>query len=281
MQTDIVLVVLFAAILHASWNAMMKVQGDRFMVITLMAFFMSMIGLPFIFYFGLPTPQLWPYVIASGVIHFIYKLMLINAYQHGDFGQVYPIARGGAPLLLLLASLLFLADVKFTNWEIIGSVTLTSGLLLLIFNRGFKSLLANGKGILFAIITAMAIASYTYVDSIGTRISGNALQYMAYFTFADGVPIFMYMLIKRKGSVIPAIKLNYKNGLITAGLSFLSYFLFLWATTHAPIALIASVRETSVIFAVLIGIIFLKEKLGIWKILAAITVLAGLVIMRI
>ncbi|MGL1920086.1 MAG: DMT family transporter [Hyphomicrobiales bacterium] len=280
MQFDIILVVLFAAILHATWNAMMKMQGDRFVVISLMALFGAIIGLPFVIYYGMPKPEVWPYIIASGIIHFVYKMVLITAYKYGDFGQVYPIARGGAPLLLLIATLVFLPDIGFTNWQIIGSITVTIGLLLLIFNKGVKSLISNGRGIFFAVITAFSIASYTYVDSIGTRLSGNPLHFMALFTIVDGVPIFILMLLSRREEAWPAIKANYKNGLITASLMFVSYLMFLWATTHAPIALIASVRETSVIFAAIIGYIFLKEKFGPWKILATITVLAGLILMR-
>lgn len=280
MHLDIILIVLFAAVLHASWNAMMKVQADRFVVISLMAFFSAIIGLPFVIYFGMPAPEIWPYIIASSIIHFIYKMVLISAYQHGDFGQVYPIARGGAPLLLLLATLAFIPHEDFTTWQIIGSLTVTLGLALLIFNKGIASLVANYKGILFAIVTAISIASYTYVDSIGARLSTNPLHYIALFTIADGVPVFIYMLIKRSGQAWPAIQQNYKSGLITAALSFISYGLFLWAATKAPIALIASVRETSVIFAALIGFIFLKEKFGFWKVLATVTVLTGLILIR-
>ena len=280
MHFDIILIVLFAAILHASWNAMLKVQGDRFVVITLMASFSALIGLPFVIYYGLPSPEIWPYIAASGVIHFIYKMLLISAYKHGDFGQVYPIARGGAPLLLLVATLWFLADIELTSWEIIGSLTVSIGLLLLIFNNGIKVIMANSKGIIFAIGAAVSIASYTYVDSMGARINGSALHYMALFSIVDGLPIFLYMLYKRKGNILPTIQSNYKNGLIVAGLSFISYGLFLWAATQAPIALIASVRETSVIFAAIIGVIFLKEKFGFWKTLATFTVLAGLILMR-
>lgn len=279
MDWHIFLIVLVAAAFHASWNAMLKLRVEPIVAISLISFACGIVSLPLIPLVSFPNLQSWPYVVASLVIHLGYYLTLAEAYRHGDLGQVYPIARGSAPLITAVgANLVAVEPLPPTAW--VGVLVLTSAILLLAFAGGRSLTAFNGRAVTFALLTAGSISAYTLVDGIGARLSDGAAPYIVWLLFLDGLMMMIFGLWLRGISFLRAFQDNWPIVLAGGALSSASYGIAIWAMTVAPIALVAALRETSVLFAALIGIAFLGEPIRAARIVAVILAFAGLAIMR-
>jgi drug/metabolite transporter (DMT)-like permease len=280
MSLTVALAVLFSALLHASWNAVIRLRGDRLATITLLAAFGTLMAVPGMFLVSPPRPESWPWLFASVVLHIGYNVFLANAYAHGELGKVYPLARGTAPLLTLFISLLVLRE-PLAALTVIGIVTLGLGILTLTLDQGIRVLRAAPQGAAFALGTSLFIAAYTIADGMGARAAGDPHAYTLYLFFFDGIPLVLYALWARgtreTGHMIAG---NWKAGIVVGILSLGAYWIVIWAMTVAPIALVAALRETSVIIAVLIGVFFLGERLTAVRVLAIAVVIVGLVLLR-
>ncbi len=271
--------VLFSALLHASWNALIRLKGDRLAMMTLLATFAAVFALPGLLLVSPPHPNSWPWLAASVVLHLGYNVFLANAYMHGELGKVYPLARGSAPLLTLLASFLIVGE-PLPALTVLGIVTLGVGILALTFEQGLKVIREAPKGVAFALGTSVFIAGYTIADGMGARAAGSAHSYILWLFVLDGFPLLLYALWARGRATSEMISENWKAGLVGGALSLIAYWIAIWAMTVAPIALVAALRETSVVFAVVIGVLFLGEKLTAARAVSVAVVILGLVLMR-
>ncbi len=279
MDAPVFLAVLAAALCHAGWNAGLKLRIDPAIAITLIAIAAGLVALPFLPVFGLPAPASWPYLTASLVIHVFYYVALAEAYRTGDLGQVYPIARGSAPLLTALGSVALFAETPGA-YGVAGILLLTLGVILLSFRGGREASHVDRRAVGFALATAITIATYTLVDGQGGRLSGNPHAYAAWLFALDGVMMSVFGWLRQRRGILEALP---RSGFIALGggaLSMVSYWIAIWAMTVAPIALVAAVRETSVLFAAAIGYFLLREPMLPVRVVAGLFVMAGLALIR-
>jgi phosphonate utilization associated putative membrane protein len=252
----VVLAVLFGALLHASWNALVKSSADKALDTALINLMASFIAIPMVWWFGWPPVQAWPFIAASIMIHIGYYVALSGAYEHGDLGLTYPLMRGSAPLLVALSASITLGET-LTPLAWVGVVAICLGVLTLGLS---KHAFDAPRAVKFALVNAVIIASYTVVDALGVRATGSAMQYVATLFLFDGWPFALIVFARRKWAVGPTIRRRWKLCLGGAAASIGSYAVALWAMTQAPVATVAALRETSVLFAALLGVWFLKEK---------------------
>ncbi|MDO9404050.1 MAG: EamA family transporter [Polaromonas sp.] len=273
--------VLVGALLHASWNALVKSSTDKAMDTALIHLIGSFIAVPLVMLLGLPPPSAWPYILASVVIHIAYYIALTGAYKHGDLGLTYPLMRGTAPLLVALSATLTVGEhLSLLAWA--GVIGICCGVLTLGLSR---HALESPRAVRFALANAVVIAIYTVVDALGARhavqAGGTALQYIVALFLLDGWPFALIVLARRSPAVVwPYARMRWPVALGGALASFGSYGIALWAMTRAPVALVAALRETSVLFAALMGSWFLKEAFTVRRAVGTITILAGVMVLR-
>ena len=273
MSPLITLLVLAAAVMHASWNALIKAGKDKLVMQCLVMFFAGVPCLPFLLFVPLPAPASWPFLALSLAVHGVYYVTLINAYRFGALSQVYPIARGAAPLMIALGAWAF-AGEAMSGMEWLGVIVASAGIM---------SLAAPGnmpreeelKAIGFALATAITIALYSLADGIGVRHAGSAISYILWLLTIDAFPVMLAGLWLRRGRVAetfgPLLKVAFLGGVLSA----LGYGIVIWAMGVAPMAHVSALRETSVILAAAIGTVWLGEPFGRRRILAAALVAGG------
>lgn len=273
----VVAAVLFGALLHAGWNALVKAGHDKALDNAFIGLGGSLLAVPLVLVAGLPPPAAWPYLALSLVIHIGYYASLSRAYQHGDLSLTYPLMRGTPPLLVAAASGVF-ADEALSPLAWAGVAAISGGVLLLGLSR---AALRSPPAVGFALANAALIACYTIVDGLGVRVAGHAVQYVAAFFLVNGC-LFTAFVFARRGrrAVLAHAR---QRGLLMLGAavaSGLSYGIALWAMTRAPVAAVAALREVSVLFAALIGAWLLKEGFEARRLLGAAVVVAGVIAMR-
>jgi phosphonate utilization associated putative membrane protein len=268
--------VLFAALLHASWNALVKSSQDKDLDMATIHLIGSFMAIPLVALVGWPKAEAWPFIAASVVIHIGYYLALTGAYRHGDLGLTYPLMRGVAPLLVALSATFTLGEtLSPLAWT--GVVAISCGVVVLGLNR---HALGVPKAVAFALANAVIIAIYTVVDGLGVRASGNALQYVATLFLFDGWPFALLMFATRGAALGRYARQRWPLATIGACASLGSYGIALWAMTQAPVATVAALRETSVLFAVLLGVWFLKEALTPRRVVGAVIIVSGIMALR-
>src|SRR5262245_36037223 len=270
--------VLAAAAAHATWNAMIKSGSDVLLDMVLVVFFAGLVTTPFVFFVDVPGPAVWPYIAGSMVIHIAYYVALVGAYRAGDLSHGYPIMRGIAPLLVSLIGVFWLAEApKAMVW--VGILLICGGVLSLGF-AGFhwqESKVSLG----WALANAVIIAAYTLVDAAGVRAAGKPEIYVVWLFTLDALPFSLLVLWWKRDELVPYARRFWLRGVIGGGLSAAAYAVVLWAMSRAPVAAVAALRETSVIFAALIGAWLLKEGHIARRIVGAATVAAGVIALKI
>ena len=271
--------VLFAAACHASWNALIKIKLDPFATTAIITVACGVIALPTLPFVGLPPLAAWPWVVASVILHLGYYIGLTEAYRTGDMSQVYPIARGSAPLMTALVSTTFIGEhLSAVGW--IGILALVAGVFLLSARGGRDLTRIDRRAVGFALFTAVTICGYSVVDGVGARISGNPHSYSAALFVCDSACMLVFALMRRRMSIINDARSYWKIGLLGGALSVIAYWIAIWAMTVAPIAMVAALRETSVLFGALIAVVILKEPLRAPRIIAALMIVVGLGLIR-
>jgi drug/metabolite transporter (DMT)-like permease len=281
MDPLVFLAVLFAAACHAGWNASIKRTLDPLATTVLIAIGAGLVALPAIPYLGLPAPASWPWLIASIVIHLFYFAGLIESYRTGDLGQVYPIARGAAPLMTATMTTVFVGErLGLFGWG--GVVMLALGVLLLSLRGGRDLAKLDRVAVGFALFTAVTVSAYSVVDGIGARAAGagRAPAYTLLLFVGIAPVVVAYALVRRGHAVLPQMMPFWKIGLGGGALAVISYGIANWAMTVAPIAIVAALRETSVLFGALIAVVILKEPLRAARIVAALMIVCGLMLLR-
>lgn len=213
------------------------------------------LALPFVFVLPLPGSAAVPFIIASTVIHWAYYYFLVSAYRFGDLSFAYPIARGVSPVLVAVAAFAFQGEtLNGLSW--IGVIVVSSGIMLLALSRTIQN---RGKALGFALLTAVTIAAYTLADGTGIRVSANIFSYVAWLFLAES--IVAAFVLGPKMSQPGSLKLHkIWPGILGGVISGLAYALALIAMTMAPLGSVSAVRETSVVFATLLGVIWFKER---------------------
>ena len=269
--------VLCGALLHACWNALVKSSKDKALDTALIHLIGSFISLPLLLIVGPPGSASWPFICASVVIHIGYYIALTGAYKHGELGLTYPLMRGTAPLLVALSASMTVGE-RLTPLAWAGVVGVSCGVLALGLSRhALDSRLAVG----FALANAVVIAIYTVVDALGARASGNPVQYVVALFALDGWPFALLVFARRGGGVAwPYARRRWPVAVLGAAASLGSSGIALWAMTEAPVATVAALRETSVLFAALLGSWFLKEAFTLRRVLGTATIVAGVMALR-
>lgn len=279
MENIVFLAVLFAALCHAGWNALIKVGLDPLSTTTLISIGAAAIALVALPFFAMPAAASWPWLIASSVIHLFYFGGLIEAYRAGDLGQVYPIARGSAPLMTATATTFLVGEsLNPAGWA--GIVALAAGVVLLSIRGGHDLARLDRRAVGFALFTALTICTYSVVDGIGARLSGHPVAYSLWLFIGIAATLVPYALAREGAAVFANVRRFWRRGLIGGGLQVASYGIALWAMTLAPIAIVATLRETSVLFGAGIAVVVLKEPLRAVRIVAALLIVAGLVLIK-
>ncbi|MCU4159927.1 EamA family transporter [Acidiphilium sp. AL] len=269
---------LAAAAMHAGWNAFLKVRLEPILAMTLITAGAGLIGLPFMLILGPPKAAAWPWLLGSIALHLGYNLALTEAYRRGEMSQIYPIARGGAPLLTALASFALVAE-PIGAQATIGVVVLGLGVILLSLS-GRWNVATNRGAIGFALLTALIISFYTLTDGIGARAAGNPSAYAATLFVLDGLPLPIIVLWRRGASSFMKLLRHTRQGLAGGAMSLASYWIAIWAMTVAPIAVVAALRGTSVLFSVAIATFVLKERFRPVRCVAALLVMGGILLIR-
>ncbi|MBN8937762.1 MAG: EamA family transporter [Rhizobiales bacterium] len=273
--------VLFAAACHAGWNAGIKRTLDPLATTVLIAIGAALVALPGLPFAGWPAPASWPWLVASIAIHLFYFAGLIESYSAGDMGQVYPIARGAAPLMTATMTTLFVGErLGLFGWG--GVVLLAAGVLLLSLRGGRDLVGFDRRAVGFALFTAVTVCAYSVVDGVGARLAGEgrAAAYSLVLFVGIAPVVVIYALARRGVAVLPAMVPFWKTGLGGGALAVVSYSIAIWAMTKAPIAIVAALRETSVLFGALIAVTVLKEPLRPARIGAAAMIVGGLALLR-
>ena len=264
-----------AALLHASWNAILKSGRDPLLDTALVALSGTLVALPLAAVIAPPEPAAWPYIGFSVAVHLGYYATMVGAYRAGDLSHGYPIMRGTAPLLVALVSWYWFGEaLSATAWA--GVLLICGGVLSL----GLAGGGASRRATLLALANAAIIAVYTLSDATGVRLSGGAERYLVWLFVFMGLPFGLTVLALKRGAFLRHAAGHWRRGVAGAVLSGLSYWIALWAMTRAPVAAVAALRETSVIFAALLGAWLLKEGHLKERLAGAATVVAGVIALR-
>ena len=270
--------ILFAAFLHAFWNFLVRGGNDKVLAMAAIVFGHAPLALLGLLIVGFPDKAALPYIIASSVLHVGYQSFLMNAYRFGGLTQIYPIARGAAPLIIAVISIIILID-ELSVPQLIGVVVVSAGILVHGISQT-KETEFNMKGFFLALATACFIAAYSMVDGAGTRITQNAISYYGGLTVGNCFLFSIYLAVFHRGVLGRIIQEARFTFLVGGSASYIAYVLVLWACLYLPIAVVSSIRETSVLFALLLGTIFLKEKITLQRILVVFIIVLGIIILR-
>jgi len=279
MDSLVFAAVLFAAACHAGWNASIKRGLDPLattVAISLGAALVSLVAMPVV---GLPASAAWPWVLASVVIHLFYFAALIESYRAGDMGQVYPIARGSAPLMTATVTTAIVGEhLGIAGW--LGIALLAAGVLMLSLRGGRDLAKLDRRAVGFALFTAVTICAYSVVDGVGARLAGSANAYSVALFVGIGPVMALYAVARNDTGKHSDAGRLWLTGLAGGALQLGSYGIAIWAMTVAPIAIVAALRETSVLFGALIAVVVLKEPLRAGRLTAALLIVTGLVLIR-
>lgn len=279
MEPKIFLAVLAAAAMHAGWNAFLKLRIEPFLAMTLVAAGAGLVGFPGLLWFGFPKAEAWPWLIASTIFHVGYYVALAEAYRRADMSQIYPIARGGAPLLTAFASVALVGEA-LSPAQGAGIAALGAGVMLISLLGRRKGAAFDPAALGFAGLTAVMISGYTLVDGMGARAAGDPHAYSATLFVIDAFPLVLFLLWRRGLQGLAPMRPFLAQGLMGGAMSLGAYWTVIWAMTVAPIPLVAAVREASVLFAALIAVVLLKEPLQWSRAGAAALIVCALVLMR-
>ena len=272
VHVQVILLVLFSALLHAVWNAVVKVHTDRTLTLGFVSLLAALVSLALLPFAPLPPAAVWQWLIPAVGCHLLFKTCLLAAYRTGDFSHVYPLARGSAPLMVAAVS----GDVLRAGqgWGV-GLISL--GVFILAFDR---TLLRHGRArpVVYALLTGVFICGYTVLDGHGARLMGSSIGYAAWLFLIDGTLFAAVTLFLRRRAIRATLGPKLLTPLAAGTISLLGYFIVIWAVRQDAMAPVAALRETGVLFAAVIGAFVLKEAFGLRRVLAAALVVAGIAV---
>ncbi|MEO8490557.1 EamA family transporter [Pseudomonas sp.] len=275
MSLDVFAIILLGALLHATWNAVVKGGSDKLLTtctITCVASLIALVTLPFL---ELPAKESWPFIGASVVLQVVYFVLVASTYRIADMSQTYPIMRGTAPLLVAAVSVCLLSE-SLSAFAWLGIAVISLGIL----SMAVAPSTGQRKGVILALINAGVIAGYTLIDGLGVRKSGAPAAYTLWVFLLTGLPLAAWALTTRRAVFCYYVTRNWRLGVVGGAGTIASYGLALWAMTAAPIATVSALRETSILFGVLISALVLKEHLTRVRVAAACIIAAGAMLLR-
>ncbi|MFF9559409.1 EamA family transporter [Streptomyces albus] len=312
MTPIVVAAVLLAALTHASWNALAHGIKDQLLAFTLVGGGGSLCGAVLACFAPLPAAGAWPPLLVSALLHVVYQLLLMRSFQMGEFGQMYPIARGTAPLVVTVLAAVFVHELP-DAWQLAGVLMASAGLVGVALwglrgkkpagheetgaagaagatkadtsaesaesDEGGRGGAPQWPALAAAVGTGLAIASYTVVDGVGVRASGTSLGYIAWLMLLEGLAIPLWALARWRGTLMARLRPIALRGLLGGVLSVAAYGLVLWAQTRAPLAPVAALRESSIIAGAAIGALFFKERFGWPRTAASVLMVGGIALM--
>ena len=268
--------VLTAAVLHAAWNAMVKAGNDRALILACVAIAHTVVGAAMIAFAPAPAPASWPYIAASGALHYLYYILLFLAYRIGDLSQVYPIARGLSPLLVSIGAFLFAGELL--SLPAAAGIALISGGIALLSFVGRRAPTAQPAALAAAVSTGVVIASYSLVDGIGVRLSESAFGYTGWLFVSEALVVAV--VARRRWGQLRPLARPIATYTLLAGVSAVSaYALVIYANLLAPLGAVSAVREVSVVVAAGIGVLIFGERPWKSRVFAAAAVTAGVVLL--
>lgn len=274
----VIAVLLVAAVTHALWNAVVKSSGDRLFAVTSITAVGGLLFVPVLFFVEPPAVESWPFLFASIVIHTGYYVSLVWAYRYGDLSAAYPVARGSAPLLIAIGAAVFAGQV-LGPVAAVGVVVTSVGISMFAFEKGLPRG-ENFKPFVTAFSVSLLIAGYTVVDGMGLRRTPSSIAYIAWLFVLDMLPILFYTVATRGEAFVRHFRLNWRREAAGGVLSAVAYAMVLYVLAFSGMAHVSALRETSVLFAVIIGAIKLKERFGIFRWTAALIVTTGVIVMQ-
>ncbi len=277
MSLGITLLILLAAIMHAAWNALVKASRDPLVELATLNLAGAIASLPLLPLLGLPGLAVLPYLAGNILCHTAYYTLLLNSYSAGGLSLVYPIARGVAPLLVAAASTAFLKE-PISGKALLGVVLIAASIASLAFAGGRSHF--RPRAVLLSLATGATIAAYTLVDGAGARKAAHPISYIASLFVLDGFVLLPAVYLRRRGVALARMRAHFGTGALSGVLAVGAYGIAVWAMTRAPIALVAALRETSVVVAALLGALLLGEPFGRYRVLASIGVASGIVLLR-
>jgi drug/metabolite transporter (DMT)-like permease len=291
LPLSVTLAVLAAAVTHATWNAIAHGIKDQLLAFGLIGAGGIVVAIPLVILSPFPLSACWPYLLASIVIHVFYNLLLMRSYRYGEFGQVYPLARGTSPLVVTVLAAVFAAE-RPSAFQVAGVLVVSAGLAVLVLagrrpGAGAGSGAGRGSGsglgraaFIAALGTGLTIAAYTTVDGLGVRLSGSSVAYIGWLMLLESLCVPAWALARRRHDLRDVPWRVVASGLLAGALSVLAYGLVLWAQTRGELAPIAALRETSVIFGAVIGTVVFHEPFGRWRIAATALVVVGVLLLN-
>jgi drug/metabolite transporter (DMT)-like permease len=270
MTPLVITLVLCAAILHASWNAVLRGRDDKLWSVTVMSFAATVVAIPVVFVLPLPAAASWPYLALSVGLQVVYSWFLVIAYRLADLSQVYPMIRGSVPLLVTLGAAIF-ASEHLSAPALSGIVLVSLGIMSLTLGKGR----AHPKAVAAALANSLVIATYTVTDGIGARLSGNSFTYVSWIFVLYGVVMPAAFMATRGRLSVQWSAPETRTVLVAGVVQLVTYGTVIWALTMAPIGPVSALRETSIVFAALIGRMFLSEPLTARRLSACVVIAAG------
>ena len=275
MSLHVFAIILLGAALHATWNAVVKGGADKLLTTCMIASVASLIALASVPFLALPARESWPFIGASVIFQVLYFVLVASTYRIADMSQTYPIMRGTAPLLVATVSVLVLAE-SLSAFAWLGIAVISLGIL----SMAAAPSAGQKTGLVLALINAGVIACYTLIDGVGVRKSGAPVAYTLWVFLLTGIPLAAWALVARRAEFCAYVTRHWRLGVIGGVGTVASYGLALWAMTQAPIATVAALRETSILFGVVISAWVLKEHLTRVRIVAACVIAAGAMVLR-
>ena len=265
-------IILLAALCHASWSAIVKNSNNGLAMMAITSLIEIVVFLPLVFTVPLPSLNIWYFIIATTILHGFYRYSVVVSYQYGDLSFIYPIARGSSSLLLALISIIYLSD-KISLIGFIAILIVCFGLFLISYSDKLKfNYTAFGLGFL----TAIMITTYTLVDGIGVRNSPNPYTFLYWMLLLNGTPALVVSFLFRNNGIRVINKNLIFTGVLFGILAPLAYGIVVWCMQYLPIAYVSSLRESSIIFATLIGMIILKEHTASKRLVPSVFVVVGI-----
>lgn len=277
MTPVVVLAVLTAAVTHAVWNAIAHRIKDQLLTFTLVGGGGALCAALIAPFAALPHAGAWPYLAASVAIHLAYQYLLMRSFALGEFGQVYPVARGVAPLAVTVLAAVFVSE-RPDGWQTTGVAVASAGLGGVAL-WGLRGRRPNWPALAAAVSTGLTIAGYTVVDGVGVRASGSAAGYITWLMLMQGAAVPIVAAAARRPGLLAALRPVAARGLLAGALSTAAYGLVVWAQTRAPLAPVAALRETSIIAGAAIGTLVFNERFGRPRLIAAVLVVSGITLM--
>ncbi len=276
MAPSVFVAVLFGAALHATWNAIVKGGSDKLMTTVLVVAASGLVAAASLPFLPLPAAASWPFLLASATVQLLYLALVAGAYAATDMSRAYPLMRGLAPALVAMAGVAFLGEhLGPIAWA--GVALISSGVFAMTFAASGEP---SRRGTILALLNAAVIASYTLIDGIGVRRSGAPVAYATWLFLLNAVPLVGWALLARRRVFLAYAARNWRLGLVGGIGNLGSYGLALWAMAHAPVAVVAALRETSILFGMAIAALALHERIGPARIAAAALIVAGAASLR-